>query len=63
VERQTRPAAARPYLGAMDRIVLAVFAAAYLGMLLGGLPGLALDRAGVPVAVRCGPPDGPTQAP
>ncbi len=31
----------------MDTTVLVVFAAVYLGMLLGELPGLALDRAGV----------------
>jgi len=31
----------------MDTTVLAVFAAVYLGMLLGEIPGLALDRAGV----------------
>jgi len=31
----------------MDTIIVAVFALVYLGMLLGGLPGLALDRTGV----------------
>ncbi len=31
----------------MDSTVLLIFAAVYLGMLLGGIPGLALDRAGV----------------
>ena len=31
----------------MDATVLAIFAAVYLGMLLGEIPGLALDRAGV----------------
>lgn len=31
----------------MDSTVLVIFAAVYLGMLLGGIPGLALDRAGV----------------
>lgn len=33
----------------MDLLVLAVFAAVYLGMFLGELPGLALDRTGVAV--------------
>ncbi len=31
----------------MDPLVLVIFAFVYLGMLLGGIPGLALDRAGV----------------
>jgi len=31
----------------MDGVVLSVFALVYLGMVLGGLPGLALDRTGV----------------
>ncbi len=31
----------------MDTVVLAVFGFVYLGMLLGGLPGLAIDRTGV----------------
>ena len=31
----------------MDTTVLAVFLAVYAGMILGGIPGLALDRAGV----------------
>ena len=31
----------------MDTIVLVVFAVVYLGMLLGEIPGLALDRTGV----------------
>jgi len=39
---------ATQYLGTpVDKTVLLVFAAVYAGMLLGGLPGLALDRAGV----------------
>ncbi len=33
--------------GAVDWLVLAVFATVYLGMLLGEIPGLALDRTGV----------------
>ncbi len=33
----------------MSEFVLAVFAVVYVGMILGGLPGLALDRAGVAV--------------
>ena len=31
----------------MDYLVLLVFALVYLGMVLGGLPGLALDRTGI----------------
>ncbi|MCX7896177.1 MAG: SLC13 family permease, partial [Thermoanaerobaculum sp.] len=33
----------------MDWLVLGIFLAVYLGMFLGGLPGLALDRTGVAV--------------
>jgi len=41
------PAAAGVRFAAMDPVVLLVFAGVYAGMVLGGLPGLALDRSGV----------------
>lgn len=42
-----RDAGARRTLGAVDWLVVVVFAVVYAGMFLGRLPGLALDRTGI----------------